>query len=78
MGSQVEDFARAHGPVRDHVDLQIADHMAGRMIRKGRAPDQGLQSCAQLAEGEGLDQVVVGPGVQPGHPVIDRSQGRQH
>ncbi|MNL49185.1 hypothetical protein D3C87_1720970 [compost metagenome] len=48
------------------------------MIREGRAPDQGLQSCAQLAEGEGLDQVVVGPGVQPGYPVIDRPQGRQH
>src|SRR5579875_275148 len=41
----------------------------------GGTPQERPDTGEELVEGEGLDQVVVGPGVEPLHPVADRVPG---
>jgi hypothetical protein len=41
-------------------------------------PQQRLHPDQQLLEGERLDQVVVGAGLEPGHPLGDLAAGGQH
>jgi hypothetical protein len=42
------------------------------------APEQGLDPGQQLSQGKRLDQVVVGPGGEPGHPVVHGVPGGEH
>ncbi len=44
----------------------------------GGAPLQGMQAGAEFAQVEGLEQVVVGAGLQPGDPVGHRVARGQH
>ena len=51
---------------------------AGRVSRLGAAaPQQDAQPGQQLGEGERLDEVVVGPGVEAGDAVLDGVAGGQ-
>src|SRR5450759_1769522 len=43
-----------------------------------RSPAQRAEPCEQLLVGERLHEVVIGAGVQPGHPVPHRIPRRQH
>ena len=43
-----------------------------------RPPQEGTYPGEQLLEREGLDEVVVGAGVEPGDPVRDRVARREH
>ena len=52
-----------------------AERLAGVL---GPAAQQGPQAGQQLGEGERLDQVVVGPGVEALHPVLDGVPGGEH
>ena len=42
------------------------------------ASGHGAQPCRQLLEGERLDQVVIGAGIEAAHTVIDRVPRREH
>jgi len=65
---------QARRRVEPHVtDLQ---HLADP--RNAGAPQQRPQPGRQLGHGVGLDQVVVGPGVEPDHAVADLVARRQH
>ena len=61
----------------DRVEAQVGEgqRLAGVF---GPAPQQGPQAGEQFGQGERLDQVVVGPGVEPLHPVLDGIPGGQH
>ena len=58
------------GQVGEAQDLVVAG--------RGAAAEQGPDPGQQLLQGEGLDEVVVGAGVEPGHPVVDRGPGGEH
>src|SRR5580704_15911628 len=60
---------RPAGPVDDQVTPGV------HRRRGGAAAAQGTDPGGQLGEVEGLDQIVVGPQVQPFHPVLDQSGG---
>jgi len=59
----------------------VEDDVAGFQHRAERLPGPA-QKCLgagdQLGHCEGLDQVVIRPGVQAGHPGLDRVAGREH
>ncbi len=55
-------------------EVPQGQHLVGRGLGPAQ---QGPQPGQQLLEGEGLDQVVVGPGVEAGHPVGDGVAGGQ-
>jgi len=59
------------------VALQVADHQPGREHVR-RPALQRPQPGEQLVEDERLDQVVVGAGVQAGHPVLRRALAADH
>ena len=52
-----------------------AEHLAGIL---GPAAQEGPQPGQQLGQGEGLDQVVVGSGVEALDPVVDGVAGGEH
>ena len=53
-----------------------ADFRVGHAVR---APQQGTQARQQFLEGERLEQVIVGSGIEPAHPVLDRiARGQNH
>ena len=41
-------------------------------------PQHRPQPRGEFGEGERLDQVVVGPTIQPGDPILDVVEGREH
>jgi hypothetical protein len=57
---------------RQVPDLVLLD------LGKDVASEQGAQARQELGEGKGLDDVVVGAGVEPGHLVLDAVLGREH
>src|SRR5258708_3472336 len=60
------------------VEAELADDQAVADTGRRLSPRQGADPGQQLGEGEGLGQVVVGAGVQPRDPVLDRGPGGQH
>src|SRR5581483_9859779 len=52
----------------------LEDHRALARVPAGDGPEAG----EELGEGEGLGEVVVGAGVEAGHPIVDGIPGRQH
>ena len=74
---------RVNGPVApvglpgDRVEGEVgeAEHLAGVL---GPPPEQGPQAGQQFGQGERLDQVVVGAGVEALDPVVDGVPGGQH
>ena len=60
----------APGATRPWVEPQVGDHERGGHICTGLRPtEERADPRQQLVEFEGLGQVVVGPGIEPGHPV---------
>ncbi|MNN41889.1 hypothetical protein D3C81_1560330 [compost metagenome] len=72
------DLGRAamHG-AGDQVHLQVADLEHGLHPARLATARQGLDPGDQLGEGVGFDQVIVGPGLQARHPVLDLTERRQ-
>ena len=56
-----------------HQIIQFQNGIAHLALAAEQGPDPGQQ----LVKGEGLHQIVVRPGVQPGHPVLDGILGRE-
>ena len=61
---------------RRRVEREVGEAQALR--RRLDAPQQRPQAREQLAQGEGLDQVVVGAGVEAGDAVVDRVARGEH
>src|SRR2546428_3245683 len=59
------------------VHLEVR-HAIERRRERRAAARQRLEPCNELAEGEGLRQVVVGAGLEPAHPVVQGIERRQH
>ena len=74
LGQVDVDAVDPGAPARD-VDLQRADRDGFRGRRRGgsAAAQQRAHPRHQLGQHERLDQVVVGAGLQAGHPVVDRA-----
>ena len=66
-----------HGFLRVRVEPQVTDREQGRTARR-MAPEQGADARQQFGPLEGLDQVVVGAGVEAGDPVLGVGPGGQH
>jgi hypothetical protein len=62
---------------RGGVETEVADLEHGRPLDRA-APVKRPQTREQLGEGERLRQEVVGPGVEPGHAILDGAACRQH
>ena len=72
-----EDPLPALGLAGDRIELEVAE--AEDLVRIRRpAPEQGPKAGQQLGQGEGLDQVVVGPDVETLDPVADGVAGGEH
>ena len=59
------------------VQLEVADLQHGRTLAR-TAPQQRPQPGGQLGEGERLDQVVVGAGVETAHPITHAVARGEH
>ncbi len=61
----------------DRVEAQVGEpkDLAGVL---GPAPEEGPQAGQELGQGEGLDQVVVGTGIEALDPVVDGVAGGEH
>src|SRR2546422_7559693 len=59
------------------VHLEVR-HAIERRRKRGAAARQRLEPRQELAEGEGLRQVVVGAGLEAAHPVVEGIERRQH
>src|SRR4029453_11961394 len=67
----------ARHPAGGGVELEAGDAEHGALL--GRAPPpEGAQARQELAEVEWLDEVVVGPGVQPGDAVLYAVASGEH
>ena len=62
--------------MRIQMQDQITDLQDARLVLQGRA-QQDAQPCHQLFIGKGLDEIIVGPGVESQHAVFDAVLGRQ-
>ena len=68
-------------PTRSRIDPEVAHPQDVVGLGAGAevgSPEQGPQARQQLVEIEGLGQVVVGPGVEPGDPVGGLGAGGEH
>ena len=60
-------------------DLEVAEHQRGVAGLRGPGPaEQRPDAGRQLLRGEGLGEVVVGAGLEPGHDVVGVGAGRHH
>src|SRR5882757_1766471 len=62
--------APAGGP-RHQIDREIADPQDGLLDNGVAAPAKRLDPRKQFDEGKRLDQIVIAPGTQATHPVVD-------
>src|SRR6266566_6844767 len=62
--------ASAGGP-RHQVDREIADPQDGLLDDGVAASAKRLDARQQFDEGKGLDQIVIAPGTQAAHPIVD-------
>ena len=73
------DLAVERDPPRGLVeDDRAGDELRLRATGGRAAPAERPEPGRQLLVGERLDEVVVGAGVEPGHPVADRVARGQH
>ena len=73
---QVEPPVGPRRRAAQQIDPQVADGDDLRLPRRA-APKDGADAGEQFREGERLDEVVVGPGLQTLHPVLHRVPRRQ-
>src|SRR5512132_2684697 len=76
-GRELQGPAGQGGGVGGRVEDQVGDGEGGGPLADAPA-DLGPQAGQQLLEGERLDQVVVGPGVQAADPVGHAVAGGEH
>src|SRR6266404_929121 len=62
--------APAGGP-RHQIDREIADMQDSLLDDGVAASAKRLDACQQFDEGKRLDQIVIAPGTQAAHPVVD-------
>jgi hypothetical protein len=74
-GQRDHPAAPGHRP-GGQVQSQVG--VAENVVRGLAAPQQGPDPGQQLTQRERLDQVVIRPRLQPGHPVIDRVPRGEH
>lgn len=74
---QHDRLARANRAPLQEVDRKIADLQPRRRIGELRPPCQGAEPCRQLAQGERLDDIIVGARLQPLDTVVDFTHGRE-
>ena len=77
LGAQHEQLAAVPGHPRRRVEAERPQRQDGRQ-RALRPAQKRADARQQFFEGERLDQVVVGAGVQAGHLVRRRVPRRQH
>ena len=75
-GREIDHLVADARHVARFVQLELARPQAARGLGRG-PPAEGPHAGEQLGEGERLGQVVVGPGVEPGDPLLDRAEGRE-
>ncbi len=73
LGRQRDLHIAAPRPVPRRIQAQVAD-LEHRRARTAPTADQRAHPRRELGEAERLGQVVVGPGVQTAHPVVDPSR----
>ena len=70
--------ADGHHPLLGH-DLQLAEpEIAHGGVGDSHSAQQGADAGGELFGGEGLGQIVVGPGLQSGHHVMGVGSGGDH
>ena len=75
---QVGAFALGKRRARAQVDIDVAEAAARLSDARAGAPAHGAQSGAQFLGSEGLDQVVVGTGVQARDPITELIARGEH
>ena len=71
---QLDRLVAALDRAGQQVELEIGDPQPRRRRRRRAAPQQRLEPRQQLAEGEGLDEIVVAAGAQALDPVVDAAE----
>src|SRR5262245_26913011 len=66
----------ADGPSQQ-VHLEIANLEADLLLRGGRTTPDGVEAGKQLGESEGLEEIVVGSGLQAFDAIIDAADGSE-
>ena len=75
---QLDPYVPAPGLVGQEVERQALEAQYVPRLAVLPAAQERPDPGHQLPEGERLDQIVVGPGVEAGHPVVDPVPGGQH
>ncbi len=81
LGREVQALPGALGASAYQVHLQLTQTQLGDFAAAARAlgpPQQALDAGQQLREGEGLEHIVVGAGLQATHPVFHLGAGGEH
>ena len=72
-------LAAAHRLARAQVELEVADASDGGVAGRRRASGaEGADAGEQLGQGERLDEVVIGAGIEARDAVADRIAGGEH
>ena len=74
LGGQIDRLACPSDGSRGRVESQVSHGQDGRPLPRP-STQQSAQAGQQLAEGERLGQIVIGAGIQPPDPVLDRVAG---
>ena len=77
MAVRLDLHAGSRHRVHRRVELQVTDLQHGRTLAR-TAPHERPQPSGELGEREGLDQVVVGAGIEAAHPVTHPVAGGEH
>ena len=79
-GAHPDLAALPRDPVPGHIDADVIHPQLAALgvLLRAAPPQQGPDAGLQLAQGKGLDQIVVGPGIQAQHAVGHGIAGRQH
>src|SRR6266568_5987143 len=68
----------AADPVREPVELEVADAVERLLAAAAAAARQHLDAGQELREGVGLRQVIVAAGAQSLDPIVDLPQRRKN
>ena len=60
------------------IKFQVGDPQGRGLLGQRRTANQGVEARQKFAEGEGFDEVVIGPGLQSRDPIIDGAERGQH
>ena len=71
---EFDDLVAALHRAGQQIELQIGDAKPGLGRSLGATAEQCLDARQQLAERKGLDEIIVAPGAQPLHAVIDTAE----